>query len=153
MVVATEVLKHLSEAERRCAVRELVRVGKHHLLATVPYRETLEAGMGVCARCETVFHFYGHTRSFTHADLAILDSTLGIELLEAIVPIREVRPLKVLRWLRMKCGSNYGFDPSVRCPACGGPARADSGNVIGSLRGSPATSSTVPYLDGRPVGC
>ena len=131
MVLATEVLEHLSDADRRLAVRELVRVTRKRVLVTVPFRETLAEEMCQCERCESVFHAYGHMRAFARADLARLDSDLLVESLEAIVPITKARPLRELRWLQLRIGKRYGYDTSARCPVCAGPARADTGNIIG----------------------
>lgn len=133
LVLATEVLEHLSDADRRIAVRELVRVTRKRILVTVPFRETLAEEMCQCARCELVFHAYGHMRAFTHADLAALDHDLVVELVEAVVPIQKVRPLRALRWLQMRAGKRYGYDTSARCPACGGVARANTGNIVGTV--------------------
>jgi ubiquinone/menaquinone biosynthesis C-methylase UbiE len=133
MVLATEVLEHLSDADRRSAVRELVRVTRKRVLVTVPFLETLAEEMCQCERCQSVFHAYGHTRAFTRADLASLDNDLVVELIETIVPIRKVRPLRVLRWLQLRIGKTYRYDTSARCPACGGAARADTGNVVGTI--------------------
>jgi SAM-dependent methyltransferase len=133
VVVATEVLEHLSETDRARAFRELARVCTGRVLVTVPFRETLAEEMCLCARCHAVFHAYGHTRSFTERDLMSVEGALSIERLEAIVPIRKGRPLRLLRSLRMRLGQNYAFDASARCPACGGLACAVSGNILGTL--------------------
>ena len=133
MVLATEVLEHLSDADRRLAVRELVRVTRKRVLVSVPFRETLAEEMCQCERCGSVFHAYGHMRAFTHADLVALDDDLVAESVEAIVPIPKVRPLRALRWLQMRVGKRFGYDSSARCPACGGAARPDTGNLAGTL--------------------
>lgn len=133
MVLATEVLEHLSDADRRVAVSELIRVSRSQVLVTVPYREALSAALCQCANCGAVFHAFGHLGRFAHADLANLDTGLVVELLETIVPIEKDRPLKALRRLQMSVGRSYGYNPTARCPECGGPAQRETGNVVGVL--------------------
>jgi SAM-dependent methyltransferase len=65
-VVASEVLEHLTEAQRRTGIQEMARVlkGGGWLIGTVPYREDLSQGIVACPRCGEVFHRWGHQTSF-----------------------------------------------------------------------------------------
>jgi SAM-dependent methyltransferase len=66
VVVASEVLEHLSDEQRGLTVKELWRVlvPGGHLVGTVPYRENLGDNEVVCPSCGVVFHRWGHAVSF-----------------------------------------------------------------------------------------
>lgn len=74
-VVASEVLEHLGDEDRRAAISEIVRVLKDGgwFLGTVPYDENLKENVAVCPQCGEVFHRWGHQKSF---DLQALRSEL-----------------------------------------------------------------------------
>jgi 2-polyprenyl-3-methyl-5-hydroxy-6-metoxy-1,4-benzoquinol methylase len=65
-VVASEVLEHLTDPERRDGLAEIARVLKPGgwFMGTVPDSEELKLGHVVCPRCGTVFHRWGHVQSF-----------------------------------------------------------------------------------------
>jgi SAM-dependent methyltransferase len=71
-VVASEVLEHLSDEERRAGLKEIARILKPGgwFLGTVPYEETLAANQVVCPECGLVFHRWGHQKSFTREEVA-----------------------------------------------------------------------------------
>ncbi len=77
VVVASEVLEHLSDEQRRAGLREIARVVKPdgYFLGTVPYREDLEMNVAVCPQCRHVFHRWGHAATF---DVANVRAELGI---------------------------------------------------------------------------
>jgi SAM-dependent methyltransferase len=67
VVVASEVLEHLSEKQRLAGLQEVARVLKPdgRFLGTTPYNEDLFLGRTVCPCCGVVFHRWGHQASFT----------------------------------------------------------------------------------------
>lgn len=71
-VVASEVLEHLTDPERREGLSEIARVLKPGgwFLGTVPDSEVLELSQVVCPQCGTVFHRWGHVRSFNRSSIA-----------------------------------------------------------------------------------
>jgi len=75
-IVASEVLEHLTDDQRKAALEEIKRKLKPagYLIGTVPYREDLELNMTVCPKCRHVFHRWGHTTAF---DLARLREELA----------------------------------------------------------------------------
>jgi SAM-dependent methyltransferase len=70
-VVATEVLEHLTDEQRRAGVREVARVLKKSgwFVGTVPHNEDLRGNLVRCPKCGEVFHRWGHQASFTLAGL------------------------------------------------------------------------------------
>jgi len=84
-VVASEVLEHLTDAQRHQGLMEIARVlkkgGMFH--GTVPYRENLDVSRVICPECEVVFHRWGHQKSF---DIRGLSDELSKSLI--IVEIR-----------------------------------------------------------------
>ena len=70
-VVASEVLEHLSDRDRRLGLGEIARVLKPSawFLGTVPFGEDLAAGQTVCPKCGEVFHRWGHKKSFDLEEL------------------------------------------------------------------------------------
>ncbi len=67
VVIATELLEHLSPGSLREALDEIQRVlaGGGLLIGTVPHRENMASALVVCPHCEKTFHRYGHQQSFT----------------------------------------------------------------------------------------
>ena len=72
VVVATEVLEHLSPASMDKGLGEVSRVLTKggRLIGTVPYQENLFDGFTVCPECKKVFHRRGHEQSFTVESLS-----------------------------------------------------------------------------------
>lgn len=66
VVVASEVLEHLTDQQLLPALSEVVRVlrGGAWFIGTVPYDEELSLNEVVCPNCHQVFHRWGHQRSF-----------------------------------------------------------------------------------------
>lgn len=72
VVIASEVLEHLTDAQRRAGLAEIARVLRAGgtFLGTVPYAEDLAAGEVICPDCGLVFHRWGHHRSFQNGDIS-----------------------------------------------------------------------------------
>jgi SAM-dependent methyltransferase len=65
-VVASEVLEHLSDADSKVGIVEIHRVLRTggYLMGTVPHAENLAEQQVICPQCGTLFHRWGHHRSF-----------------------------------------------------------------------------------------
>lgn len=72
VVVASEVLEHLTDTQRAAGIAEIARVLRAGgtFLGTVPYAEDLAAGHVICPDCGLVFHRWGHHRAFEKGDIA-----------------------------------------------------------------------------------
>jgi 2-polyprenyl-3-methyl-5-hydroxy-6-metoxy-1,4-benzoquinol methylase len=66
IVVTSEILEHLTDAQRQKGLAEVARTLKSggHLIGSVPYREDLLMNTDVCPQCQHVFHRWGHTTAF-----------------------------------------------------------------------------------------
>ncbi len=85
VVVASEVLEHLSANSREKGLLKISRVLKKGawLLGTTPYKEDLQANEILCPHCNTLFHRWGHRASFDLVDIRME--------LEAVFPRVSVR--------------------------------------------------------------
>jgi SAM-dependent methyltransferase len=97
IVVATEVLEHLTVATFQAGLAEIKRVLKPQgrFVGTVPYREKLESNLAVCPDCHKVFHRWGHQQSFSVESLRT-----GLAGLFAVEECRPVLypPWNILNW-------------------------------------------------------
>jgi len=77
VVVVSEVLEHIPDADRRSTISEIARILKSDglLIGTVPYRENLRDWETVCPACGNVFHRWGHVASFDEEGLRAEVST------------------------------------------------------------------------------
>jgi SAM-dependent methyltransferase len=66
VVIASEVLEHISSSERSQSISEVARILRPGgwFIGTVPYRENLRDNEAVCPACGHVFHRWGHADSF-----------------------------------------------------------------------------------------
>jgi 2-polyprenyl-3-methyl-5-hydroxy-6-metoxy-1,4-benzoquinol methylase len=71
VVVATEVLEHLAQAQSDLALPEIRRVlaPGGWFVGSVPYQENLDHSRVMCPHCGEVFHRWGHSRSFDESCL------------------------------------------------------------------------------------
>lgn len=114
-VVASEVLEHLTNEQRRLGIGEILRVLKRGgwFIGTVPYQEDLLLNQVVCPKCGEVFHRWGHQQSFNKEMLRSAFSDFSPEAVEvrtmAFVPFRGqplIRQIKSLvYWMRGRLGA------------------------------------------------
>lgn len=72
LVMANDVLEHLSDEEFKKSLEELQRVAKKYILITIPHNEQLEVGKAKCQNCNNVYHIHYHHRSFKEQDFITL---------------------------------------------------------------------------------
>ncbi len=72
-VVASEVLEHLTDDQRKQGLKEIARILKEdgYFIGTVPYCEDLFLNEVVCPKCGDIFNRWGHQRSFDCSDIRL----------------------------------------------------------------------------------
>jgi SAM-dependent methyltransferase len=82
VVVASEVLEHLTPEEGQQALVEVARVLRPGgaFLGTVPFAERLQDNVVFCPHCHQTFHRWGHQRAFTRDTMSsLLAQALRVE--------------------------------------------------------------------------
>jgi SAM-dependent methyltransferase len=69
LVLCCEVLEHLHDDVLSATVAELARVSRKYILVSVPFKENLQGLLIKCPECQTIFHAWGHVRTFSNRDL------------------------------------------------------------------------------------
>ena len=117
-VVVSEVLEHLTDAQRTKGLKEISRVLRSGgaVVGTVPYNENLADNMAVCPHCGEVFHRWGHQKSFGVESLEKeLAQVFEVRLIKrtAFISFRKrkaIQKLKgMIRLLLAKAGSQIAF--------------------------------------------
>ena len=72
LVIATEVLEHLTARGVELAARELARVSSRHAIISVPNRERLRFSRSTCPACASSLNAHGHMQRFDPQRLASL---------------------------------------------------------------------------------
>jgi len=132
LVMATEVVEHLGERERREALREFARVSRRYVLLTVPYREVLQWHWAKCAECGFVFHVTRHTQSYNERILAGLLDGFALTRTWTFGP-REKRIPAFLILVGQAFGGYARVKPGyAMCPRCGNNLRFVSRTNLGT---------------------
>jgi SAM-dependent methyltransferase len=130
LVISSQVLEHLPDHVLDKTRSEMMRVARHYLLVSVPYRESLEAREVRCGVCHRVFHPDYHCRSFAEKDLAelfpgwqmaewhvfgALRSGLGVVASRGSRRARDIQPAYA-GTLCPQCGNQVRENPSLPPP-------------------------------------
>ncbi|MGO8988914.1 MAG: class I SAM-dependent methyltransferase [bacterium] len=119
-VVATELIEHLPDSQRRQTLNEMMRVSKRFILLTVPFREVLEYGQVKCAECGCVFNASRHTKSFYTVDMkSLLDSNWSVRKIQTFGPRQKRIPVIFIILAQMFGGYMAVRRANVTCPQCG----------------------------------
>lgn len=124
LVMSTDALEHMPDAEESAAWSELFRVAKKVVMVAVPFREELLDATAKCADCGHCYHVNWHQRSYDFADLhrrapagwSVRCTVLAGEPWSAMLP-----PETHLR--RLALGEWSGWDAAI-CPECGADGQA-----------------------------
>jgi len=121
LVLCSELLEHLDDADRDAAVREMARLGPRYLLLSVPNEENLRLNALRCPRCGWVFQASYHQRRFSTANLVgLFPAYRPIATRVGGPPVRRY-PTPLLR-MRQGLGGRWFQLPAWRtavCPGCG----------------------------------
>lgn len=79
VIVASEVLEHLTSSELEAALKEVKRTlaPNGRFIGTVPFNEKLSDNQAICPNCSHHFHRWGHHASFTPAGLKKILEPVG----------------------------------------------------------------------------
>ena len=124
LVMSTDTLEHMPDAEEATAWDELFRVADKAVLVAVPFREELLDATTRCADCGETYHVNWHQRRYDIADLhrrapagwQVRATVLTGEPWSAMLP-----PETHLR--RSALGDWSGWELAI-CPHCGSGGRA-----------------------------
>jgi SAM-dependent methyltransferase len=118
LVLCTEVLEHLEDAELAGAVGELSRVAARFVLLSVPFEESLANAEGRCPACGTTFHVFRHHQRFDAARLKQLLPGFALTRWSTFGPrFLPARPLDV--WVQQRLLGSWHHGPAAVCPGCG----------------------------------
>lgn len=119
LVLCSQVLEHLEDAEYLQALRELRRVASGHVLISVPFDEDLALRTVRCPACEHRHHVWGHLRRFTPESLA---ADVGLRPAETRIFGDLQAPAWPATLLRLSHAAGGFYRPegqSPMCPRCG----------------------------------
>ena len=117
LVVCSEVIEHLKQAEVMACVQELVRVAKTAVIITCPYAETLSYHHVVCGQCQSRFHVVGHINVVDENFLSRYFDELKCSFEFFYSGKREWRSKAYSDHMRSR-GLNIIEIPNARCPIC-----------------------------------
>jgi len=121
LVMTTDALEHMDDAQEQAAWQELFRVAAKVVMVAVPFREDLQEAQTRCPSCGHVYHVNWHQRRYDIADLHRhappgwqVEATVlsGEHWSQFLPPETHVR--------RTMLGEYSGWALSV-CPECGAP--------------------------------
>lgn len=119
-VVATELIEHLTESQRKRALDEMVRVSQRFILLTVPFREVLEYGQVKCAECRCIFNASRHTVSFNKTNMeSLLNSEWSIKKIQLFGKRQKRIPFYFIMFAQIFGGYIPVRTGSAICPQCG----------------------------------
>ncbi|WP_181003037.1 class I SAM-dependent methyltransferase [Pseudomonas protegens] len=119
LVMSTDALEHMPDAEEEAAWSELFRVAGKVVMVAVPFREELLDATTRCTECGNCYHVNWHQRSYDHADLhrrtppgwQVRSTILTGEPWSAMLPPEtHLRRLALHEW--------SGWEAAI-CPVCG----------------------------------
>lgn len=119
LVISTDALEHMPDAEEDAAWSELFRVAGKAVMVAVPFREELLDATTRCTKCGNCYHVNWHQRSYDFADLhrrsppgwQVRSTVLTGEPWSAMLPPEtHLRRLALHEW--------SGWEAAI-CPLCG----------------------------------
>ncbi len=125
LVMANDIIEHLSELELEIALKELERVSSQYIILTVPFLEDLNQASVKCLHCGKFYHVNHHQRSFDLKKIQTIFGQSNIHCVKTILSgdkgsgeVPEVMFLKRLlsldptsssTWLCNHCGKAYSL--------------------------------------------
>lgn len=111
IVIAVEVVEHLSDSQLRKTLNEIHRLLKPggHIIVTTPNNEDLEASKTICPECGCVFHRWQHIRSWNAVSLRELMEQYGFATDVASQILFDSPLKKVCYWVRRSITRNLVY--------------------------------------------
>jgi SAM-dependent methyltransferase len=148
LVMSSQMLEHLDDADYRRAIAEMSRVTRDHLLISVPYREDLGLRQIRCPRCGLRAHVWGHQRAFT-IDSLVRDLA-GFE----AVDVRIFGDLQEPPWPRPVLWAfhalRFQYRPDGQLPLCEGCGNDDYSAARGFPPGAGPLKAAIDRVRRRP---
>lgn len=119
LVVATELLEHLTKRDYHAAILEIKRVATRYILIGVPLKEQLTIAEARCPRCRIVFHGNYHLRSFSKTTIRKLFSPEFEMTRIEETGTTAATYVPWLLWVRHHLGGIWTRTPKTICPSCG----------------------------------
>ncbi len=117
LVLIAEVLEHLPEPVFNKSREELSRVSRKYILASVPYNERLQNQLIRCPECKTIFHAWGHLKSFKEEVMPGLFP--GFRLINfSYIGEQEQEYNRLLLFIRHSIGNSFLPTDTTVCPKC-----------------------------------
>lgn len=118
LVLATELLEHLSTDRYQKALGEIRRVARRWILVGVPWKEQLSLGYAWCARCGKIFHVNHHCRKFDERMLrSLFKPDFRLTALKTIGGERRCY-MPALLWIKRRIGHIWTRTSATICPIC-----------------------------------
>ncbi|GAB6179348.1 hypothetical protein JCM14036_06670 [Desulfotomaculum defluvii] len=119
LVMANDVLEHLTMEERQQSLRELARVSTKYIIITVPFLEDLNIGATRCERCGCYYHVNHHKHSFEIKELRELFIEYGFNCGQQILSgdIWQKHPSDAVL-IKKLLGLEYAEALAPLCPYC-----------------------------------
>lgn len=117
VVVANEVLEHLSVNVYSDSIREMARVARRSIIVTVPNAESLESATTRCPECSCVFSVHGHVRRFDKRYMPMLIPGFALDHLTTVGPWKLRH--RTFEWhIRRRLLGSWPAQPGAVCPQC-----------------------------------
>lgn len=150
LVIAIEVLEHLTKDVFEKTLKEIKWVSSRFILISVPYKESLLKRMVKCKNCNTVFHAYLHQRTFNDCDMENLFTDDFDMLYKRYAGICEINiPNKLYRLNQVLFG-NYWHRDDLLCPKCETNIVFKTRTILQSLLNKVITNLGRYFLQERP---
>lgn len=118
LVLCAEVLEHLPSLVYQKALKEIQRVSRKYIIASVPYEENLNLSFIKCPKCGYRFHPSMHQRSFKKKELEELFNEF------ILLRISGIGKRAIYPNIAVKLAKSLGFGSTQSyavCPNCGLP--------------------------------
>lgn len=120
MVMANDVIEHLSSSDRELALSEIARVANRYVIITVPFMEDLNIATTKCQDCGEFYHLNHHFASFNIPALNSLLNTKGYQCSKQILTGDTWNTeLPEAVFLKRLLGLEYPASDDAVCPNCG----------------------------------